>query len=139
MKSITHAERVRQELKQVGVTGYGLLKSESTYLPTLIHEDEHIGGAINGRTADGSVMLIATDHRIIFLDRKPLFTTMDELTYDVVSGVKLSKVGFFTSVTLHTRVTEYALKYVNINCANNFVKYIEERRLEKDSNDQANM
>ena len=76
-------------------------------------------------------MLIATDHRIIFLDRKPFFTTMDELTYDVVSGVKLNKVGLFTTVILHTKVAEYSIGYANSTCANKFVKYIESRRLEK--------
>ncbi|MBI1857195.1 pyridoxamine 5'-phosphate oxidase family protein [Candidatus Saccharibacteria bacterium] len=133
MISAEHINRVKKELAEAGVTGYGLVKSESRYLPQIIHENEHIGGAVYGQFGSGSAMLIATDHRIIFLDRKPMFTTNDELTYDVVSGVKLNQGGLFTAVTLHTRVADYALRYVNLKCARRFVKYIESRRLE--SND----
>ena len=131
MKSKDISTRIKQELRAAGATAYGLMKSESRYLPNIIHEDEHIGGVVYGQYGGGSAMLIATDHRVIFLDRKPLFTTMDELTYDVVSGVMLNKSGVFTTVILHTRVAEYTINYANSTCAAGFVKYIESRRLEK--------
>jgi general stress protein 26 len=131
VSSAQHIKRVRQELKNAGVTSYGMLKSESIYLPKIIHPDEHIGGVIYGRTKQGSVMLIATDHRIIYLDTKPFFTTIDELTYDVVSGVRHNTSGLFSSVTLHTRITDYDLRFVNERCAQIFIKYVEHRRLEQ--------
>ena len=130
MKSKNLASRVKQELREAGVTGYGLIKAESRYLPQIIHEDEHIMGVVYGQYSGGSAMLIATDHRVIFLDRKPLFTTMDELTYDVVSGVKLDSSGIFTTIVLHTRIANYVIRYANAKCAKLFVKYIETRRLE---------
>ncbi len=133
-----HTQRVIEELKTVGVTRHGLAKSETRELPRILHEDEHIGGVIYGQIGGGiSAMLIATDHRVIFLDKQPLFTTTDELTYDVVSGVKSSTAGPFTSVVLHTRITNYTFRYVNSNCAKIFIKYIESRRLEKGTYDQA--
>lgn len=134
MVTTEHAKRVKKELTEAGVTGYGLIKSESRYLPQVIHEDERIGGVVYGQYSGGSAMLIATDHRVIFLDRKPLFTTSDELTYDVVSGVRFDRSGLFNSVVLHTRVADYTIRYANARCANRFVRYIESRRLEKDYN-----
>jgi general stress protein 26 len=131
LKSKNIGARVKQELREAGVTGYGLMKSESRYLPQIIHEDEHIMGVVYGQYGGGSAMLVATDHRVIFLDRKPLFTTMDELTYDVVSGVKLNRSGFIITVMLHTRIADYTIRYANSKCADIFVKYIESRRLEK--------
>lgn len=124
--------RVKEELKRAGITKYGLLKSESRYLPKIMHEDEHIGGVVYGQYGGGSAMLIATDHRVIFLDRKPLFTTTDELTYDIVSGVKHDSAGILNTVVLHTRIADYTIRYANGKCANQFVKYIESRRLERD-------
>ena len=59
------------------------------------------------------------------------FTTKDELTYDVVSGVKSSTAGPLTTVVLHTRITDYILRYVNALCAKIFIEYIESKRLEK--------
>ena len=126
--SIANKRRIVSELKAVGMTQYGLIKIETDRLPRIIHENEHIGGVVYGRTTDekvGSAMLIATDKRVIFLDAKPFFTTMDEVSYDVVSGVKVSKAGIFSAIVLHTRVRDYGLRFVNKKCAELFKKYIE--------------
>lgn len=115
-----------------GVTSYGLIKSESKELPRVLHEDEHIGGVVYGQIGGGnSAMLVATDHRVIFLDKRPFFMVNDELTYDVVFGVKSTSAGPFISVVLHTRINDYTLKHVNARCARIFVKYIENKCLEK--------
>lgn len=127
------------ELKSVGVTRHGLSKPESKELPRILHDDEHIKGVIYGRSeANNSAMLVATDHRVLFLDNQFLFKTIDELSYDVVSGVSSSVSGPLTSVTLHTRVTDYHLRYVNATCAEIFIKYIENKRLEVNPNNQQN-
>lgn len=127
-----HKKRVINELKKAGVTKYGLLHSESRYLPQIIHEDEHIGGVVYGRYGIDFVMLVATDKRAIYLMKKPFYSKVDELTYDVVSGVKNSSTVLFSTVTLHTKVNDYIIKFVNPTCANRFVKFIEERRVKKD-------
>lgn len=115
----------------VGVTSYGLMKIESRRLPETIHEDEHIGGVVYGQYEGGSGMLVATDHRILFIDRKPLFLTLDEISYEAISGVRLDKSGFLNSVTLHTKLGDYTIRYANYKCSSQFVRYIENMRLEK--------
>jgi hypothetical protein len=69
-----HRLRVMKELKYAGMSAYGLMKMASLYLPKIIHKNETIHGVVYGRGADkiGSVMLVATDKRILFLDKKPL-------------------------------------------------------------------
>lgn len=130
MASNNQINRIRQELIAAGVSAYGLRKTESRYLPKIIHPEEHIGGVVYGRYEAGGAMLIATDRRVIFLDRKPMFTTNEEVTYDVVSGFKINRTGLVNSVTLHTKVKDFTLRYVNNTCAINFKKYLETRRLE---------
>lgn len=133
----SHIKRIMIELKIAGVTRYGLSKMESQALPAIIHGDEHIGGVVYGKSKVGSVMLIATDKRLIYLDRKPFFNTMDELTYDVVSGVRVDHAGVFSSVVLHTKVADYTLRFVNRKCVKIFANYIESRRLEAGKYNQA--
>lgn len=130
-------ERVKQELKEAGVTHYGLAKFATHFLPKVIHDDEHIGGAVYGRYTAGTGllrwtegMLIATDRRVIFLDRKPGFEAMDEITYDVVSGAQKSFAWPFSAITLHTRLGNYTLRFANTYCIDKFMRYIEKRRLE---------
>ena len=132
-----HISRIKAELAKAGATKYGLLKTESRYMPSILHQNEHIGGVVYGQYEGGSGMLVATDMRVIFLDRKPLFMTMDELTYDVVSGVRFSSASLINTVTLHTRISDYTMRYVNTKCARQFVEYIEKMRLEKSSKSAA--
>lgn len=94
------------------------------------HQGEHIMGVVRGHHQDGYVMLLATDRRVVFVDKKPLFAKQDELTYDVVSGVSMSTAGFGSTVTLHTKVKDYTIRTFNEKCAAGFVSYIESRRLE---------
>lgn len=128
----THTKRIKAELIKAGVTAYGLLKMESRYLPKIIHENETIEAVAYGRFREGSAMLIATSLRIIFLDRKPFFTTMDELTYEMVAGVAVNNQALFSSVTLHTRVKDFTLNFVNPKVANKFSNFIEKRRVDSD-------
>lgn len=123
--------RIRSELRKAGATWYGIRKSESRYLPQILHDTEHIEALVYGQYPGGSGMLVATDLRIVFIDRKPGYTHVDEITYDMVSGIAKILSGPFTAVTLHTRLGDYAFKYVGAKAASQFVAYIEKRRLEK--------
>lgn len=125
-----HQKRIRQELKDLGVSWLGLSLAESHNLPRLIHQDEHLGGVVYGHHTDGYAMLVATDSRVIFYDKKPLFENVDEVTYDVISGVSLGHAGFGSTVVLHTRVKDYPIRTYNQKCAHTFVEYIEARCLE---------
>jgi hypothetical protein len=130
-------QRIKQELRDVGVTSFGMLKFAARDLPSVVHEGEHIWGAVYGRYIAGTGlmkwaegMLVATSHRIMFVDKKPGFESMDEITYDVVSGIRKSYAWPFSSITLHTRVGDFTLRYANPKCIDTFMRYVEKRRLE---------
>ncbi len=129
-----HVDRIRKELIEAGVSPIGMIKAEARYLPHVIHEDEEIGGVITGWYENGSAMLIATNRRIVFLDKKPIYTTKEEVTYDVVSGVRVDVGGISTVVTLHTRIKDFVLKYCNPSSARKFIQYVEKRQLEVSGN-----
>ena len=132
----THEKRINSELASAGVTSYGFRKFAVHYLPKLIHKDEHIGGIVYGRYTDkrGSTkwnegMLVATNLRIIFLNHKPGFTETDEISYKAVSGINVTT-AIFSAVTLHTRLGDYQMRFVNAKCGGIFVRYVEQRQLE---------
>lgn len=129
--SPTHTRRIYTELRNAGMTRYGMSKMATSYLPSVIHENEHIHGVIYGKSSEGHVMLVATDKRVLYIDRKPFFTVTDELSYDIISGIRISIAGLFVSVIVHTRAGEFSLKYVNRTCARIFAEYIEKQRIER--------
>ncbi len=124
------AKRIRNELKAAGVGPIGILTPESRHLAKILHPDEHIGGAVYGLYPGGLAWLVATSHRIMFMDHKPFYTTTDEMTYDVVIGVQSTRAGPFNAVILRTRVNNYMVRFANPKSARIFIDFIETRRLE---------
>lgn len=131
--STAHEARIREEIIAAGVTKYGRIKGETRHLAQVIHEDEHIGGIVYGRFDGTSAMLVATNKRVLFMDHKVLFNKTDEISYKVVSGVSYNKQGGYAGVTLHTRLGDYSIRFVNLPCASRFVRYIEQRQLETEN------
>src|ERR1019366_3772086 len=127
MPSKEHVKRIKRELDKAGMSRYGQFKMTSRYLPTLIAEDEHIKGVIYGQCPHGLAMIVATNERVIYMERKPGFTSSDDISYDVVAAVTQNTIPMATSVTLHTRVGNYTLRFVNPKCADIFVHYIERK------------
>ena len=132
-----HEIRVHKELKELGAVQYDLLLPETRALPFIIHPEERITGIVFGRyrresaaMMKGRGALVATDRRMILVDKKPLFLRYDEIGYHVVSGVSYTSVGISGTVTLHTRVGDVNVRTFNKSCADTFVKAVEKRVFE---------
>lgn len=121
---------VKRELRQRGAVAYNMWLPETHYLPNILHRDEHIMGSVYGRYKNGRGALIATDQRVLFLDKKPLFMHCDELTYLIIGGVTYTRVMIKGYVTVHTRLGDYTLRTFNPKNAANFVDYIETKCLQ---------
>ena len=124
------AQRIYDELKANGADVYDLYLPETHYLPNLIHLDEHIKGSVYGRYDTGRGALIATDQRVLFIDKKPMFLHYDELSFLIIGGLTFTKSGFIGKVTLHTRLGDFSLRTFNLKNAENFVDYIEAQCLQ---------
>lgn len=135
-----HTERIKAELKANGALPYDLLLPETYYLPTVIHDDEHIKGSIYGRYeyegAIGRGALVATDQRVIFLDKKPFFVHYDEINFMIIGSVTYTRTAIVGYVTLRTRLGNFQLRTFNHRNAYNFVQYIEEHCLRHRGNEK---
>lgn len=125
-----HQKRVIDDMKRLGASKLELLSSEANYLHKVIHHEEQIGGVTFGHHESGYCMLVATNRRVVFLDKKPFFANVDDITYGVVSGVSFGHAGFGSTLTLHTRIKDIKLMTMNDNSAKIFVDYVELRCLE---------
>jgi len=131
MKDVSpaHKDRIKQELIKAGLSNLTLKRMEARHLPGVINQDEHVMAAIYGLSDNFSAMLVATDRRIIYSERKPFYKMLDEVAYDVVSGVRYNLRGSRANVILHTRIKDYSLRFVSKKTAEKFVEYIESVRL----------
>lgn len=125
-----HHARVIEELKLLGASWYGQTFMEARYLPRIIHPDEHLEGVVYGWQPVGIVMMVATDRRVLFVDKKPLYVRDDEISYASIRGVSQAYKIFLTTVVLHTQVDDFIVNTFNQKCVRLFVKAIERHSLE---------
>ena len=128
---VPHDERVKAELRSVGLRVYELWSSESRYMQHVMYDDEHLRGAIFGRSEGTAMLLAATDSRVVLIDKKPLFTNIDEIGYDMIGGVSVSHAGIGSTVILHSSSRDYQITTLNRRTAERFVAYIESRCMKK--------
>lgn len=124
-----HKARIKQELRTVGVTAYGLLKAESRQLHKVVKTDESIQGCVYGQYDGGSAMLVATDKRLVFVDQKPLHSIVEESTYEKILDIGVDWQPLYARVVVAARPRTYTLRYVNTHCAKIFIRYLESRVL----------
>lgn len=123
---------LKQELRKLGVHPYDLHLPEIRLLQQTLQPTEYVTGAVFGHykqntgQASGRGALIATDRRVILIDKKLHYSRCQELTYDVVSGVTCTQVDFNGYITLHTRLGDISVHTLNMKGAKGFVHAIED-------------
>jgi hypothetical protein len=130
-------QEIERNVRNIGADSYDILLPETHVLATITNSDEHILGIVYGRYKEsnddliGRGALVATDRRVILVNRKPFYINCNEIKYDVVSGVSYARVGFMGTVTLHTRMGDIHLRTFNQNCAKHFIQAMEGRIFSK--------
>lgn len=134
---LARSEMIHDELKRAGISGFGLMKFSSRYLAKVLRKGEHVFAAANGRYHEihgqpfNAAIMVATNERILFLDHKPGYTSLDEIPYDVVSGYHVALTPWFAAFTLFTRSANYALTFARRSCIEKLEKFIETKQLEQ--------
>jgi len=123
-------------LRQAGADEYDILLPETRHLAQMLRVDEKVVGVVYGKYAKttlsytGRGLLAITNHRILIIDKKPLFLQYDEIKFDMVSGIQLGKTLTAETITLDTRMGNIAFRTFNDRCARCFVAAVEERIFE---------
>jgi hypothetical protein len=130
---MTHSlDSINLQLPLLGANIYDMMLPEVHALSGQLHPEENLLGVVFGKyetfgvqVSKGRGALIATDQRIMLLDKKPLFIKCDEIIYSVVSGITFSWVVIAGTVLLHTRMGEIKLHTYNHAAANHFIEAVE--------------
>lgn len=125
------ADVLEARLRQLGADNYDIKVPETKQLMKLINSGEQINGIVYGKylkKADGQTgrgAVAVTSSRILMIDRKPLFSKLDEISFSVISGVSYTKAGIAGTVILHSRIGDIHIRTFNHKCATIFQKSIE--------------
>lgn len=78
---------VQAQLTRLGITIKFWGRAEIKELPHILVPGEHIHHLLNGRYEGGFAMLVATDLRLLLIDKKPFYLTLEDIRYDMVAEV----------------------------------------------------
>jgi len=82
----TVEEQLRLSGSRIGLWG----RSEVKELCNVLLPGEEIRDCVNGHYLNGFAMLCATNQRIILIDSKPMFLTVEDVRYDMIAEIDYS-------------------------------------------------
>jgi hypothetical protein len=94
-------EVVRRQIKNLGGSLPFWYNAELKELPKIMREGEMIQLMVFGRYEGGTAILCATNYRILLVDKKPMFLTVEDIRYDMVAEVDFAH--YFFGATMHLR------------------------------------
>lgn len=82
------AEKVHNQLEALHFNMHGWGRTEARELPKILLPDEEIYDLVNGVYEGGFALLVATNIRILLVDKKPLnYLTVEDLRFDMISEI----------------------------------------------------
>jgi Bacterial PH domain len=81
---------IEDQLKAIGADFHFWGRAEKRELRNILVPGETIHHCLNGRYEGGFAMLCATDRRLLLVDKKPLYMTLEDVRYDMISEVDFS-------------------------------------------------
>ncbi len=90
------------QLTKLSVKKTFFCKPEIRELRNILHDGETIERAVTGRYHNGFALLVATKMRLLLIDKKPLYLTVEDIRYDMISEVDINARLFNGSITLFT-------------------------------------
>ena len=84
---MVHMNEVDRQLKALGVDIKFWGRSEVMELQHVLMPGEKITGCLNGRYEGGFALLCTTDQRILLIDKKPMYLSIEDIRYDMVAVV----------------------------------------------------
>lgn len=96
-------QAVEDQLKRIGFGFRFWGRAEVNELGKILLEDEIIAECANGEYSNGFALLVATNHRILLVDKKPmLYLTVEDLRYDMITEFSYSHRMLNASINIYT-------------------------------------
>lgn len=99
---MVHQSLIEARLNQLGIKRTRWVKPEIKELSQILMNDEQIVSFVSGRYFGGFAVLVATDHRLILIDKKVMFLTVDDIRYDMIAEIDFNSRLFDSTLHIFT-------------------------------------
>lgn len=99
---MVHPRILEDQLRAIGARFKFFGRPEVNELCNLLNPDEVVSQAMNGYYEGGFALLCVTNHRLLLIDRKPLFLTLEDIRFDMISEVDYNHQMFTATARIFT-------------------------------------
>lgn len=99
---MVHRSVIEAKITQQGINISRWFSAEIKELERIIMDDEKIIALVPGRYFGGYALLIATDHRVLLIDKRTFFLTLEDIRYDMISEIDFSARMFDSTLQIYT-------------------------------------
>lgn len=99
---MVHSKEVIKQLTTLGLRFRFFGRREVNELSNIINQGEQIRHCVYGSYEGGTGLLVATDRRILLIDKRPFFVNIEDFRYEMLNDVYFAGRLLSASVSLHT-------------------------------------
>ncbi len=127
---MVHLQEVERQLKQIGYNFHFWYRAERRELANVLLPDEQIKHCANGQYEGGFALLCVTDQRILLIDRKPLYLTLEDIRFDMITEIDYRH--RLLNASIHITTPNRTLVFVGYNHAvlRKLLDYTQQRLME---------
>lgn len=127
MKSLSDIEH---ELSKVGIRIRFWGRPELKELANILTDDEHITTAATGRYQGGFALIVTTNHRLLLVDKKLWFMSLEDTRFDMITEVDYSARVFDATISVRTINKVLTFTAMNKVQLRNLARYLQARIME---------
>ena len=121
-------EEVRMQIARLGTVDAGLGKREIAALPSILWEHETITSAVSGALDNRVGMLVATDRRLIFLDKKMMGgLKVEDFPYQNITSISYELGMMFGTIRIFASGNRAEISMVPKALAQGFAEKVRNR------------
>lgn len=121
------AKNIQQQLRALKFGGSPWNQAELRELPNIIHEGEKISECVNGFYEGGVALLVATEMRVLLIDKKPLnYLNVEDLRFDMINEIDYSHRLMGATITISTGGKTLKFKSYNQGRLRNLINLVQE-------------
>jgi hypothetical protein len=117
-------EEVKAKLKNIDGAGMFLSAKEVKALPGILWEDEEIENAVQGYYNNSQALLVATNKRILFVDKGIFSLKVEDFSYDKITTVQYETGLIFGKITIYASGNKSIIDNVGKSQAKNFSDWL---------------
>lgn len=106
---------LEDQLKEIGCNFRFWGRAELKELANVLFPDEKVENCVNGQYEGGFAMLVATDQRVLLIDKKPMYLTLEDIRYDMIAEIDYNH--RLMNATIFVRTPNKSLRFVAYNHA----------------------